>query len=201
MLRNMVFDMGGVLLTYDPQRFASQFTDNPADSALLATVLFLSPLWQQADQGLLTDDDLLSAAKKELPPRLHEAATLTVRYWHRGMLPIPGMEALLYELKEKSYALYLLSNASYSFFRYSPDFPFFDLFDGKLISCVERLIKPNPEIFVRLTKKFSIPFETCFFIDDFENNIRVASSLGMRGCRFDGSTERLREALKKEGIL
>ena len=70
MIRNIVFDMGRVLLQFDPVHIASQFTETPEDAKLLAQNLFQSACWESMDRGTLTHADAEAIVRLTLPERL-----------------------------------------------------------------------------------------------------------------------------------
>ena len=89
------------------------------------------------------------------------------------------------ELKNLGYGLYLLSNASYRQHDYWPLIPCSKFFDGTLISADVKLVKPQPEIYRLLFKKFSLKPEECFFVDDSPANVEGAHYCGMTGAVFN----------------
>jgi putative hydrolase of the HAD superfamily len=110
------------------------------------------------------------------------------------------MEALLGELKEAGYGLWLLSNASRRQHEYWPRCPGSGLFDGTLISADVGLMKPQREIYELCLEQFGLKAEECFFIDDAPANIEGANRCGIAGCVFHGDAAEAREALRSAGV-
>lgn len=202
MIKNMVFDMGNVLIDYDPKRLVSSHVSDEKDAALIRSAIFLTPEWQKCDAGLMSDDELRYAILCRLPQRLHAMANKIFDIWHTHYLPIPAANALVSELKEKGYALYLLSNASMRWFDYQYDYEVFSYFDGFLISANEKLLKPDPRIYLRLCEMFRLEPAECFFVDDQQKNVDGAKAAGFDGFALtDYQYDELRACLAEKGIL
>ena len=201
MIRNMVFDMGNVLVVFDP----NQFMDNegiyePKDRQLVIRELFHNVEWAQMDLGVLTEETAEPLVMKRIPDRLKGQVQNLLHRWWAKRSTIEGMEELVKELKENGYNIYLLSNASVSQHIYWPYFEMSKLFDGKLISCDLGIVKPNPEIYHRFTEKFVLKPEECMFVDDLPANVAAAVSCGWKGIVFQGNATDLRQRMRLENI-
>ncbi len=202
MIRNVVFDMGQVLIRWEPERLIDQLGLPPEDRDLLKRDVFAAVQWIQLDRGIISEEQAAAEVCGTLPPRLWEAArTLIFRWWQWPLVPMPGMEPLIRELKERGYGIYLLSNASMRLREYFGRIPGADCFDGLLVSAEERLLKPEHEIFETLCSRFSLLPQECFFIDDSPANVEGAIRAGMAGTVFRGDTEALRRELVNREIL
>ncbi len=200
MIKNVVFDMGMVLIDFAPMKVCQRFTDNAQDAAAVAEALFDSPEWVLVDRGALTEDALLAAAQERLgtaPQK--EAAAQCLLHWHDyALTPKPGMAQVLKTVKDKGYGLYLLSNTSMRFYAFKHIIPCLALFDGFILSVEEKCGKPDREIYERLFKKYALNPEECYFIDDVQLNIDGAKSCGMAGhCFADGDVKRLEQILEQ----
>ena len=154
MIRNIIFDMGNVLLRFDRGLFLDRLDVSEEDRALLLREVFVSLEWAQMDRGSLTEATALERMCRRLPQRLHAAAEALVCRWDDPILPMEGMYALVEELKAAGYGIYLLSNASVRQHDYWPRLPVSRFFDGTLISADEGLVKPQPEIYRLLMERF-----------------------------------------------
>ena len=152
-IRAIVFDMGNVLLRFQPQLVSRLCTENEADAQQLYAGLFQRPEWAMTDSGALSDPEFLERVIPGLPPHLQEAGRRAFACWDQYLPPVPGMEELLRGLKAAGYRLYVCSNASRRFFSYTTPLPMFSLFDGILVSAVERCVKPDPAIYQRLFER------------------------------------------------
>ena len=200
MIKNIVFDMGNVLLRFDPGLFMERIGVAEADRPLLMRDVFKSLEWAQMDRGTLTDEEAVVSMCSRIPARLHGAAEKLVTAWDRPILEIEGSFALVKELKELGYGVYLLSNASLRQHEYWPRLPASRFFDGTLISADVKIIKPQPEIYGLLYEKFSLLPEECFFIDDSNYNIEAALNSGMPGAVFYGDMAQIRAKLREAGV-
>ena len=111
-----------------------------------------------------------------------------------------GMRELVAELKEAGYRLFLLSNASTAQHRYWPLFPVSRYFDGKLVSCDVKVVKPMREIYQIFTEKFLLDPDECLFIDDAAANVAAAITCGWHGIVFHQNPLQLRNDMRRSGI-
>lgn len=201
MIRNIVFDMGNVVIRFDPAFFLNRagITD-PEDRRLILNELFHSVEWAQMDAGTLTEETAEPLILARFPERLQETVKELLYHWAYPRDMIPGMEDLVKRLKEAGYHIYLLSNASAAQHEYWPGFPVSRYFDGKLISCDVKTVKPNPAIYRMFTEKFSLNPEECLFTDDSAANVAAAIACGWKGIVFHGSEAELERKMRASGI-
>ena len=200
MIKNILFDMGQVLIRFDQKYFIKRLGIEDADLDLLLREVYRSVEWVQMDRGTLREEDAFRSISKRLPERLHDAAWKLICMWDRPILEIDGMYDLVAELKRKGYGIYLLSNASVRQHDYWPRIPASRFFDGKLISADVKVIKPQPEIYQLCLEKFNLKAEECFFIDDAPANIEGALCCGISGAVFHGDVKLLRSQLRAAGV-
>lgn len=200
MIRNIVFDMGGVLIRFDRQLFIRRLGVAPEDETLLMNEVFRSVEWAQMDRGSIAEEKAAEQICRRLPERLHDAAWKLVGMWDRPILEIPGMYELVEELKENGYGIYLLSNASVRQHEYWPRVPASRFFDGTMISADEKVVKPQPEIYRLLLERFALKAEECFFIDDVNANVEGAVYCGLSGAVFHEDMPDLRRRLRTAGV-
>ena len=200
MIKNIVFDMGNVLIRFTPAAFLDRAGVSGADKELLLREVYQSVEWARLDRGTLTDGEASELICRRVPARLHEIVRAQVGMWERPILPIEGMYELVEELKGKGYGIYLLSNASLRHHEYWPRVPVSRLFDGLLISADVKLVKPQPEIYRLLCEKFSLVPEECFFIDDSGVNAEGAYFCGMHSAVFHDDVSELRRKLNEAGV-
>lgn len=200
MIRNIVFDMGNVLIRFDRNLFMDRLGVSGEDKALLMREVFVSVEWARMDRGSLTDAEAAEIICGRVPERLHEAVRKLVSMWDRPILPIPGMYELIEELKAKGYGIYLLSNASYRQHDYWPRVEASRFFDGTLISADEKMVKPQPEIYRLLLERFGLKGEECFFVDDVPANVEGALWCGIPGAVFHNDVTILRRDLRAAGV-
>ena len=200
MIRNIVFDMGQVLLRFIPDLFIERLGVEGEDKKLLNREVFRSLEWARMDRGSLTDEEAAEIICRRVPERLHDAVHKLVAMWDRPILAVEGTEELIAELKEKGYGIYLLSNASYRQHDYWPKLPASRYFDGTLVSADVKLVKPQPEIYRLLCETFSLVPDECVFIDDAINNAEGAFLCGMHPIVFHDDVPELRARLRELGV-
>lgn len=201
MIHNVIFDMGGVLIRWDPQALVSRMGLPLEDGQLLVKELFTSPYWVMLDRGVVTEQQVVEAVKIYLPERLHAPLEeLVTGWWKRPLFPVEGMAELVRELHDKGYHIYLLSNANLALRQYFGRIPGSRFFEALLVSAEEKLVKPEHEIYETLFERFGLDRQECFFIDDSPANVEASIHLGMQAVRFNGSLDRLRSDMAAAGI-
>ena len=115
------------------------------------------------------------------------------------MTPVDGMQDLIYEISKTDKKLYLLSNTSTGFADGYKNVKWIkellSLFDGLVFSAKINMIKPNKDIFEYLFNTYNLKADECLFIDDYNDNIKGAASIGIKTYLFDGDAQKLREYL------
>ncbi len=202
MIRNVIFDMGQVLIRWSPSLLTAAWPLAEAERALLHREVFGGAEWVALDHGTVTEEAACAAICARLPEQLHGyARELVTAWWQQPLVPMEGMEQLLRELRDKGCPLYLLSNAGLPLRTYFPRIPGADCFSGLMVSAEEKLLKPQHAIYRRLLERFGLNAQECFFIDDSPANIEAAACVGIRGTVFHGDVSRLRRELEAAGIL
>ena len=200
MIKNIVFDMGKVLVDYDEDKCVNYYVEDELDRYRVKTEVFVSPEWVMLDMGVLTEESAKPRILKRLPEHLHEAALLCIDNWHlHCMETVQEFVPLIHWLKEQGFGVYLLSNASTRLPQcYRDAIPAWELFDGIIFSSTEKLIKPQRQIYERLFEKFDLNPAECYFVDDLQLNIDGAKACGMDGyCFADRDVEKLKVKLEE----
>jgi len=196
----VVFDLGGVLIDWDPRYlYRSLFDDEAEMEHFLATVT--TPEWNRAQDA----GRPWAEAVEELAQRHPERRELIAAYWERwhetlGDAIGPTVEVLS-ELHGAGVRLFALTNWSGETFPVArPRFPFLEWFEGIVVSGDERLIKPDPRIFGVLLERYGLEPATTLFIDDHQANVDAAAELGFKAIRFVRA-DALRVDLRRFGLL
>lgn len=185
MIKNIIFDFGGVLLDWNPRYlYKSYFNNDQEMEHFLADIC--NGEWNiKQDAGRP-----FAEAVKELQAKFPEYAEAIQKYdvdWEKMLkCELPESIDLLKELKSMGYGIYGLTNWSaekigYAFANYS----FFSLFDGIVVSGVEKVVKPDRKIYEILLERYSLKPGECVFIDDNQDNVDMAKMLGINAIRFD----------------
>lgn len=200
MIRNIVFDMGGVLLSWDPPYIASKVPVQDENRELLLNEIFRSTEWGYMDKGTMEEADFLELVQSRLPESAREDARIAMENWDFFMEPINGMLHLVKELKAKGYKLYLLSNAGLRYHKRLEKHAAMQLLDERFISAEHLCVKPSREIYEKFLSHFDLKPEECVFIDDLPANIEGCKAVGMNGIVFDGDASHLRMELSRLDI-
>ncbi len=201
MIKNVVFDMGGVLIDYNPKKTVSTYFSVEHYDVLMKE-LFGSELWHQLDGGFLRHDEVLSIVLPKIPEETRGLVKEMLTDFYPYMPAFPEMYDLIKRIKNAGYKVYLLSNATPRFFDRYLDIPALTLMDGFFISALYKLLKPQREIYEAFCNKFSLKPEECFFIDDMPANIEGAKKYGMKGHVFKApDIKTLEKALNDEGVI
>lgn len=206
MIKNIVFDMGNVLVMYYPEKVLRKYLDNEDDIRLLMEKFYDCGAIRDTDRGIKTYEQIIEERVGILPDRLIKLLKklyLEQCYGLVEMPVFPEMYELVVSLHENGYKTYLLSNAGEDFYVYSKQIPAIALMDGKIVSSDYKLLKPEKEIYEKLFSTYSLEPSECVFIDDVEENILGAKNAGMDGICFSPSFEKvdvLKEKLRKKGV-
>ena len=196
-VKAVVFDLGGVLIDWDPRYlYRKLLADEAAVEEFLATVC--TPEWNaELDRGRPFAEGVA-----ELVERYPEHAAAIAAYHERWpeMVAgdIPGTVEVLAELRAAGMPLYALTNWSAETFAITRGrFEFLEWFDGLLVSGEERVTKPDPAIFQLLLDRFGLDPTATVFVDDSEANVAAARRLGFDAIRFTGHEELRRELVAR----
>ena len=179
-MKNIIFDIGNVLLSFQPDEFLRKYY-NDQEIGDLMTIIFSSEEWDQLDLGTITIQETIDSLTLK-HPHYHDEITFILKHWTNMMSPIEKNVKIAYQLKEMGYPLYLLSNFHNEAIQEMFDkYDFFNIFDGHVISAHVHTMKPCEGIYHILMDKYQLKSEECVFIDDSLANINTANTLGMTG--------------------
>lgn len=193
MIKNVVFDMGNVLLRYDPELPLNAFCGSEAEKELIRRELFQGPEWVRGDLGLIREEDKFELVKKRVPKEHWEALKNCCEKWYHYQQPIDGALSFCQYLKGRGYRLFVVSNASDAFYRFFPKRVPVEYFEGIVVSADIHQVKPNREIYEYLLEKYHLAAEECLFLDDISENVEGARAVGMRAYRFQNDYDQVRE--------
>lgn len=200
MIKNIVFDMGGVLVEFDVERslrthFASEYRQKVKEN------VFLSDEWKKLDRGIISTEEALEKMCARLPSDLHAEVRSIVMEHEREMPVIEGMYDIVNLLKQNGYKIYLLSNCPSWFNEFKKSVPAFAFFDGFIVSAYYNVIKPEKEIYKALFNEFGLKPDECYFIDDNVPNVEAALAQGMQAyCFCDRDIEKLKADMHRYNI-
>lgn len=188
-IKSVVFDMGGVLMKYDPVGFARPFVESDDDAHLVASEVFDGKEWPLQDAGVVDANTVGWTAAERLPQRLRDAAMQTANRWYESREFFDGADDAIRTLKARGYGIYLLSNAGVHFDAYKESLPAHECFDGMVVSAFVHLMKPDVRIYEHLASTYGLRLEECLFVDDVPINVEGARRAGMQGLVYTGSMD------------
>lgn len=184
MPKTIVFDLGGVLVDWNPRYVYRQLFDDETEmEAFLSQVC--SPEWNVAQDAGRTVTEAVAEATSRHP----EKAALIEAYYERfdEMMagPIDGTVEILARLHQLQTPCYALTNWSAETFPLARNrFEFMGWFKDIVVSGEEKLIKPDPAIYRLLLERFALEPQDTVFIDDSPRNVQAAAELGLHAVHF-----------------
>jgi 2-haloacid dehalogenase len=200
MTKIIVFDLGGVLIDWNPKYLYRQLIDDKDEIDTFLTDV-CSPEWNiKQDAGRA-----LAEATAERVALFPDKRSLIEAFYDRWEEMLGGEISdtveILRELKASGEKLYALTNWSGETFPIAlRRFDFLHWFEGTVVSGVEKLAKPDPAIFNLLLNRYELQAEDCLFIDDSKTNIEAATKIGFNTHHFTSADE-LRKYLSQGNLL
>lgn len=198
-LHTVVFDLGGVLIEWDPRHLYRQLM--PADEVdpFLEEIDFLT--WNSGCDAGLPWDDAVAQLSARHPHRAQLIAAYPERFAESLVGAFEDSVALLRELRDAGIRLLALTNWPRESFRHARErFDFLEWFEGIVVSGEEGVAKPDPRIFALLLERFDLDPAHTLFVDDAERNVQAARRAGLQAVRFTSATQ-LRRSLADVGVL
>ena len=195
----VVFDLGGVLIDWDPRYLYRQLFDDPDEMTHFLGRICTTDWHRAHDLGVDTTQSCEELARQH--PRY---ADMIMAWAHRGeeMIrgQIDGTVEILAELRSAGLPVFALSNMEPDRYVVRRDrFAFMNWFDGSVISGIEGVAKPDRQIFEILLSRHELDPRRTAFIDDSPGNVAAARELGIAALRFT-SPEDLRRDLRGLGL-
>ena len=201
MIKNIIFDMGGVLKDFNPPKMLRARNIEGGDFDILMRELFHETEWIALDHGAVSEQQAYESVAKRLPEHLKPAAKdLIFNWWKDPFDDKEGMDELIHELKNNGYDIYLLSNASIRQAEYFHRLPGSECFSGRITSADVLMLKPWADIYRLCLKTFGLKAEECVFIDDSAANVYCAKLEGYAGIVYHDDTELLKIRMRELGI-
>lgn len=183
MIRNVIFDVGNVLIEFDWEAFLRNLFDDETAKAV-SPAMWGTAAWDEMDRGVLSMEEVTALFIANAPDYEMQIREALERI---GECPVvkPYTIPWIRELKAQGYHVYYLSNYFQTLWEQRPDVrAFADETDGGIFSWQEKIIKPSPESFQRLLQRYELKAEESLFIDDSPKNIAAAKALGFHAIRF-----------------
>ena len=179
-MKNIVFDLGGVVFARDPRKFEPEFIK------FFSYILLpqMPRFWEEYDRGVVSYEQVVTDLA-EYNNCDRELADKNLRRSILTQEEIVATKALVADLKAAGYKLYVLSNMSLEFIEFLRKTEVYKYFDGEVVSCEEHVVKPDAEIYRRLVERYGLDVSETLFIDDRKENVEAARNEGWEGFNFN----------------
>ncbi|HTN72194.1 MAG TPA: HAD family phosphatase [Methylomirabilota bacterium] len=195
-----MFDLGGVVVKWEPDVIVAKWFTDPEIQATVHREIIDHEDWLELDRGTLSQEDAITRAARRTGLSEIDVAEF-LRQVPVELVAVPETIDLMHRLKSNGHILYCLSNMPFASIEHlERTYSFWELFTGKVISCRLNLCKPEPEIYGYLLKTYELDAALTVFIDDIEANLTAAAQLGIQTIRFESPTQCERE-LRRLGYI
>ena len=199
-IKHIIFDFGNVLVTFRPRDYIEKVFTEQGDRDAVFNLLFNSVTWLQLDKGVLPLAEARQIILDKMPQKLKEGTAFLFDNWYKDLAPVSGMEALVGELGEEGYTLYLLSNIAESFKLYCDNVPVLRHIHHKYLSFEKHLIKPDSRVYLDFFREYNLNPSECYYVDDWPYNVEMATALGIPSFLFTDDAEALKKDMREKGI-
>lgn len=183
MIKNVVFDIGNVILKWHPAGVVAKLFPEK-DALVLTQKLFKSQTWLDLNLGKMTELELIHIYHQTLGIDIQILIQL-MQEIKESLLPIEHSIELLGYLQSRGYSLYALTDNVREIMSYLKlKYDFWNLFKGIVVSAEVGYLKPSPEIYQKLINGYDINPSESVFIDDLLTNVQGAQSQGLHGIQF-----------------
>ena len=185
MIKNIIFDLGNVIINYNQKQIINNFTEKEEEIKYIYNEIFNSPEWTLMDLGNITNDEAIEIINKRNGFKYEKLTQNFLREWYKKQPINRDIVELAKRLKEKGYNLYVLSNMANLTYEYFKNDEFFALCTGIVISAHEHIKKPDEKVYKLLLERYNLIAEECLFIDDDDSgrNYQTANRIGIKGRR------------------
>ena len=184
MIKNIIFDIGNVILNFNLSHILPNFTENKEDQDFILKNIINSPEWlgyALIDTGYLTKEAAIEIVKDRTN---HQKDELIDKFWNHYMeysFIDKKVLDLIKKLKANNYKIYLLSNINQYTYNFVKPSGLFELVDGYILSYQVHKIKPHEDIYKTLIAQYNLIPSESLFIDDNQTNIDTANKIGLIG--------------------
>lgn len=179
---NIIFDLGNVLIEWNKEKILSKICKNDLEYNLFNQFVFQSNLWIDLDNGKISLEFLGNQLIDEMGHQYQDQIHELVWNWFNYVDLYDEVYELIKQLKKKNFQIYVLSNTS-SIFHILLDSVLSkvsSVLNGYVISCEVKMMKPQKEIYLSLVNKYQLDIKDCIFLDDLEENVEAARTLGIK---------------------
>lgn len=186
---SIIFDLGGVVLRWNPDDILEDFYADEPSRTTAKREVFQHADWLELDRGVLREDEAIQRFHERTGRPLAEMSAL-MQAVRDSLQPIPETLEILEDLARRGIPLYCLSNMAASTADHlRRQHTFWNFFRGIVISGEVKLMKPDPEIFEYIARRFALRPQNTVFIDDHFPNVKSAAGLGFKTLLFESPAQ------------
>ena len=181
MIKNVVLDIGNVLVSFYPDIYISQFITKKGEIDYYEQICFKSAEWKCGDLGTKTREEIIDAICEKYPDDAEKVREIMANC--DDMLRVSKKNTdLIKRLKAAGIGVYYLSNTNEHAFEFmTSTYEVFSYMDGGIASYRDGVIKPNADIFELFLSRYDKKAEECVFVDDMPINVEGARKVGLNG--------------------
>lgn len=185
MIKNIIFDLGNVIINYNQKKIINNFTEKEEDIKYIYDEIFHAPEWTLMDLGDITNDEAIEIINKRNEFKYEKLTQEFLHEWHKKQPINRDIVEIAKILKNNGYNLFVLSNMTNQTYEYFKNDEFFSLCTGIVISAHEHVKKPDEKVYRLLLDRYNLNAEECLFIDDDDSgkNYETANKIGIKGRR------------------
>ena len=185
MIKNIIFDLGNVIINYDQDKIINNFTIDEDEKIFIKETIFKSPEWKLLDLGQITNNAAIEEIQKRNDIKYNKLINIFLHEWYKTQPINEDVVEIAKKLKERNYNIYVLSNMAKETYEYFKNIDFFKVCNGIVISSHENVKKPDERIFNILLTRYKLNPKECLFIDDDDTNksYDTANKIGILGRR------------------
>ena len=183
MIKNIIFDLGNVIINYDQDKIINNFTIDEDEKIFIKETIFKSPEWKLLDLGQITNNAAIEEIQKRNDIKYNKLINIFLHEWYKTQPINKDIVEIAKKLKERNYNIYVLSNMAKETYEYFKNIDFFKVCNGIVISSHENVKKPDERIFNILLTRYKLNPKECLFIDDDDTNksYETANKIGILG--------------------
>ena len=185
MIKNIIFDLGNVIINYNQKKIINNFTEKEEDIKYIYDEIFHAPEWTLMDLGDITNDEAIEIINKRNEFKYEKLTQEFLHEWYKKQPINRDIVEIAKILKNNGYNLFVLSNMANQTYEYFKNDEFFSLCTGIVISAHEHVKKPDEKVYRLLLNRYNLNAEECLFIDDDDSgkNYETANRIGIKGRR------------------
>ena len=200
-MKNIVFDIGNVLLKWSPQDIVKTLFPAAPHQDILVRKIFKSQIWYDLNLGKLTEKEAIFLYIQEFPADSVVFETL-MDVVNESLTPLKGSLELFDNAYQSGRSLYSITdNVKEIMIFLRKKYNFFEKFQGIVVSAEEGFLKPSPRLYQILLDRYDLTASETIFMDDILANVEGARQVGMHGIHFTDADACAKELRHKFGVL